>query len=634
MRARIEFPLSALILLFLLQGISALLATLFALVYDAVFDGRDGAWLQMLLPLAALCVPALPLARRIGRERLLAAAAAAAALARIALCFPAFPARWIASALVLAAGATFLSAAVGLFDRRTLSAGAAAALLLEQLLRFAGWSWDLLLRPGAPVLAQVGLSALATALAAAWLLQPPHDHGDSSLERRVGGMRLRGAVALACILFLELVMLARPEVAARLTGVPYPPLAAATAAICALAVFVLATRALPTASYRAITVSCALIAGVAAVLAPGVGGWPGALLLLAGHAAALVLLAPALTPASGSRKGWTLALMPLLLIGFAATHALTFFAAFTLPSLDGRAPLVIAAAAGLLACVVLLLPRPLPAPRRHVREPALLAALAVLLAAGLVTREQHGPPSDARTPTLGVATFNIHLGFSQDWRFDPARIAHTIGASGADLVALQEAPAGLLIAYGVDLPLWLGQHLGMRDLFAPSKGRLLGDALLTRRTMHEWTSTPLPHLDGDRKRLVQVTLPLRNGSIVAAGTHFGLTAAQQRAQVRAVVKHLQDAPRAVLLGDLNAGPGSEVERILQAAGFRDAFALSASAPAATWPALHPVERIDWVWVRGYDVSAARTFADGGSDHRLVSATLVAPAQPSGEDRHR
>ncbi|MGH7443227.1 MAG: hypothetical protein ACREKM_00045, partial [Longimicrobiales bacterium] len=71
MRVRYELPLAALTLLFLLQGIAALIATLFTLVYDGVFEGRQSAWLQMLLPLSAIAVPALPLARRLGRERLL-----------------------------------------------------------------------------------------------------------------------------------------------------------------------------------------------------------------------------------------------------------------------------------------------------------------------------------------------------------------------------------------------------------------------------------------------------------------------------------------------------------------------------------------------------------------------------------
>ena len=45
------------------------------------------------------------------------------------------------------------------------------------------------------------------------------DAGETrSLERRAGGLRLRGALALAILLFLELNVLSRPEVAARIPG--------------------------------------------------------------------------------------------------------------------------------------------------------------------------------------------------------------------------------------------------------------------------------------------------------------------------------------------------------------------------------------------------------------------------------
>src|SRR5690606_36571297 len=163
--------------------------------------------LQLLLPLAALLAPALPLARFVGRERLLAAAAAVAALARLALWAPAFPARWLAGALLVAAGATFLAAAVGMLDRRAIASGAAAALLGVQLLRYLGWSWDLLLQPRTPLLVIALLTAVHAALAGYWLLEPRTRRAAATLERRRGGMRLRGAIAFGCVLFLELTLL-------------------------------------------------------------------------------------------------------------------------------------------------------------------------------------------------------------------------------------------------------------------------------------------------------------------------------------------------------------------------------------------------------------------------------------------
>lgn len=637
MRARIEFPLTALTLLFLLHGLAALVSTLFALVSDALFQGRATAWLQLLLPVAALLAPALPLARFVGRERLLAAAAAVAALARLALWAPSFPARWLAGALLVAAGATFLSAAVGLLDRRAIASGAAAALLGEQLLRYLGGSWDLLLQPRTPLLAIALLTAVHAALAGYWLLEPRTRRTAATLERRRGGMRLRGAIAFGCVLFLELTLLGRPAVGARLSGVPYPVLALLHTAVSAAAVLVLARRTLPVASYRAITVGAALLAGIAATFASMLHGYSGALLLLAGHAAALMLLVPAFVPAGGSRRGWTLAVAPVVFAALTALHAFTFFGAFTIPALHGHGAFVIAAAGALAALMMLLLPRPLPAPPRHALQAAAVAGAALLVAGVHAARNvgayaaapagagaQHAPRAGAHTDPppgdrLRVATWNVHLGYSQDWRFDPARIAATIAESGAQVVALQEAPAGLAVAYGIDLPLWLARELGMHEVFAPSSGRLFGNALLSKLALEDVTTTPLPAPAADPRRLVRARL--RDAGVVA-GTHFGLDPRQQPAQAQAAIDALADAPRAVLLGDLNARPASPVAALLQAAGFRDVFEVSGVRAGPTWPARQPLYRIDWVWVRGYDVAAAGTSAGGGADHRLVHATLV------------
>ncbi|HEX7120257.1 MAG TPA: hypothetical protein VF212_15790, partial [Longimicrobiales bacterium] len=56
-------------------------------------------------------------------------------------------------------------------------------------------------------------------------------------------------------------------------------------------------------------------------------------------------------------------------------------------------------------------------------------------------------------------------------------------------------------------------------------------------------------------------------------------------------------------------------------GFRDAFELAGAAPAPTSPAIVPTERIDWIWLRGYDAVEARVLDSTASDHRLVVATV-------------
>src|SRR5690606_10505852 len=139
-------------------------------------------------------------------------------------CFPAFPTQYFGAAVTVAGGALFLAKAVGYLDRRNVAGALALALSVDSLLRLCGGGFSLALRPGwVPV--QLALSALVVLAVALWLREPqPEDEsavGGHTLERRAGGLRLRGALALAVLLFLELIVLARPEVAAHWTGASY-----------------------------------------------------------------------------------------------------------------------------------------------------------------------------------------------------------------------------------------------------------------------------------------------------------------------------------------------------------------------------------------------------------------------------
>lgn len=427
MRARLAFPLTALILLFLLQGLSAYFDVLFALASDAILEGRASAWAQMLLPLAALLAPAIPLARRLGRERHLALAAALTATARIALWFPAFEVRWIASAFVVAGGMAFLSAAVGCLDRRALAAGAAGAILLEQTLRFAGHGGDIILRPGVGLLTQIVLSAAGAAAAGYWLLAPGGSREQASLERRAGGLRLRGAFALACVLFLELTVLARADVLERSSGVSYE-LAALALIIVSAAAVVLHTRLqLPPRAHRPLMVGCALLAGAAAVFALRIGGGAAAVLLVIGHAAALALLARALMPGGGRRKGWTSTVAAFVLLGFVVLHGLTFLPVFAIPALQARGSDIHAAAAVLLVLTVLVLPRPAAIPRLHGRMPAALAIGVVVLSLAIALVRP--------TPRSAAARIDWHWVRGYD-----VRAARTPAGGGSDHRLVAAAP--------------------------------------------------------------------------------------------------------------------------------------------------------------------------------------------------
>ena len=635
MRGRLTLGLTALTLLFLVQGLTALFAVLFGVGYDAVFPRpRPTTLLLALLPIAALLTPALPFSRWIDRPKALALGAVGAAAGRIVLGFPGFVPQYVGATLTVATGALFLAKSVGYLDRRNVAAAAGIALATDLLLRAAGGSWSIALRPEW-LPAQLVLSAAAVALTIHWLRDPQMEEAgaeEHALERRAGGLRLRGALALALIFFLELNVLGRAEVAARWTGTSYRVAATALAASGAIAIALMLGAGSPVGRHRpaALALVALTVAGAALTDTDALPGSLRLVLFAAGHAAALLLLGRAVVPATGRRRGWTLAVGLAFLFGLNTVLAFSFFYAFTVPALRGALQPLLIAAGVLLAVILALVPRPLASPPRLSRRLfALPLVLAMAIAAWIAT-----PGDPPAQPTGGdavrVATYNVHYGYDEGWRYDPERIARTIEASGAHVVALQEVPAGLLVAYGTDLARWLGGRLGMRVLFAPSINGLLGDALLTRLPVLGHETALLPPERADRKVIVRATLALGDGAVTVYATHLGLTAGEQSAQIEAALRGLTPSGATVLMGDLNAEGASGVANALRAAGFRDAFEIAGSPPAPTSPAGRPTTRIDWIWVRGASVSAAEVSADPGSDHRLVAATIQPLPQPGRE----
>ena len=224
------------------------------------------------------------------------------------------------------------------------------------------------------------------------------------------------------------------------------------------------------------------LAAAGALLARVIGGWPGMALLCGAHGAALVLIGRALVPAGGRRPGWTIVAGLVLLFLFNALYAFTFFYAYTLPLLRGAAPWLFGTAACLLLLLLLLLPRPVATrPRIRRKEWVALTVLAAGATASLLALRER--PARARDPlgsAVRVATYNLHYGFDEQWRYDPSRIAAALRDANVDIVALQEVTAAMPSAYGTDLGIYLARRLGMRVRFAPAINGLLGDAMLSR----------------------------------------------------------------------------------------------------------------------------------------------------------
>jgi hypothetical protein len=256
-----------------------------------------------LILLAAFALPVLPLERILNRFDVLRIAALLLVIAG------ASNGRTVGAAIGAAGGALFLFAAVGHVDRRAVMFAAGCAFGLHHLTALA---------PAHGVDTTVVARAAAVALFAAlllWMRKGAHTEEAAyrSYERRAGGMRLRGALVLGFVLYIQLVVLAPlvPGVAAAAgTGAFGAALLLATAPA-ALG----ASRRLRTATAAAAATGTALLNLSVPVLATTT-----LVVFIVATTSALsaLLLAVSLQPAGGRRPGSSVAAGLAMLPGLIA----------------------------------------------------------------------------------------------------------------------------------------------------------------------------------------------------------------------------------------------------------------------------------------------------------------------------
>lgn len=270
-------------------------------------------------------------------------------------------------------------------------------------------------------------------------------------------------------------------------------------------------------------------------------------------------------------------------------------------------------------------------------------------------------PSDA----IGVLTLNL-WGTNGPVHERLDALTHYLDATQPDVVALQEVRflAGRsqsgLIADACGYP---AQHY---DRSWGSGDEEEGLAVLSRHPLTALPSIPLPGQDEDVPRQLQrVEVELDGWSLLLANTHLAFRRRHGRLrlqQVRRILEvlrtgsdvadgaHVREGETAtrpmVLVGDLNAAARSRaVRRLLAApprgAGLRDARAVAAGRPRATFSFANPFANQHWLLGRRVDhvlvspqlrVLAARRVLTGRdapvvSDHYGVRADLAVPPAP-------
>lgn len=600
------------VLLFLLQSLRVLFSVLFGVIYDTIFEEvipLSAAGGLLVLVILALLTPLF--APKGAGRRFLLATALAAAVARVAVTINQPWVRLWSSLLVIAAAGLYVAAVVRR-DSVVVAPALVGALAADQLLRTAGDTFDLALRPWwVPVQAllvagvgYVGWRVLEMDAAAGREGGPT---GDSA-----GWLAGLGWGAL---LFLETALLDFPNGVARWTGTPYevaaPLLMAATVSplLPSVRKGVLGLLRGPIGRLAHLAIALAGLAMGREV--GGAGGLAGMLL-----AQFLLVLVPFAAWGGGARPGQAYGLAlggaVLLLLHFA--FAFTFTYPYTIPAFRGLGQPILLVAALLALLPALRIGQTAAGEQKPqaIRSWIVFGLLVAVAAAFAWPR----PVAYRTEGPIRVGTYNIHYGYNTPWQLNLEAIARTIEESGADVVMLQEVDTCRITSYGVDDALWLARRLGMRAIYQPTLENLSGIALLTR--------LPVVAADGallaselEQTGIVHARLRVGAQEVHAYGVWLGLEPEERARQLTDALGFIGEAMPALFGGDLNSTPDSPIYARLKAAGFVDPFAALGLGDPPTSPAVDPRRRIDFVWGRGLEPTRAAVLDSQASDHRMV-----------------
>nr|WP_244882540.1 endonuclease/exonuclease/phosphatase family protein [Streptomyces zhihengii] len=240
------------------------------------------------------------------------------------------------------------------------------------------------------------------------------------------------------------------------------------------------------------------------------------------------------------------------------------------------------------------------------------AAAAAVLSAVVWATTFGGTLVDKRADggNITVVTHNV-----REDNPDPAGTARAVAAADADVVALQELNGTATAAYRKAMD----GHYAHRSV---------------QGTVGLWSRYPITDsapLDiAPWPRALRATVRTPHGPVAVYAVHlpsvrlspagFGTRARDSAALRLAAALHDEPLPRVVVVGDLNGTVG---DRGLSpvTSRLRSAQAESGAGFGFSWPAAHPVARIDEILLRGITPRAAWNLPATGSDHLPVMAAL-------------
>jgi endonuclease/exonuclease/phosphatase family metal-dependent hydrolase len=625
-----ELAVAALTVVSGLQLLRLMVSTMVGVYRDRLGAPLAGLALFALV-VVALGLLAAPVARLLGRPRALVVSVAGVALVRLVLqLVPDATARWLLAPVGVVLFCWFVPLWLAR-DGRGLGLALLAGLAVDTALAGLGGSWDY----AWPINGRTVALAMVLAVAAVWALAAlggggpgPERSGDPG--GRAGLAAVLPLAGVGPALFLhglvwqnlgwQAVLGGRSQEAAFLLVMVgnLGALAAGTAAALARE----ARWPVVAAAIGGLAVAVAL--GEQATLAAGV----------LGQAATAVLLVVVVRRSGGAAglgptvAAWTAGMGLFVLLVFA------YYAAYdmVLPAGNGLLPVLAAVLVGLAAAGAMRFGRDHGRQGRDLVP--LWAGVALLAAPLLLWATAPGAVEAAPGPArpVRVMSYNLHFGFDVRGWSDLEGVARAIEASGAEVVGLQEVSRGWYVNGSTDMLAWLQRRLRMPHArFAGASDPIWGNAVLSRYPILSGEATRLPREGVPlRRNALGVELDLGEGRrlrVVVTHLHHveGADGARVRlAQLPRLLQAVAGPEATVLMGDLNAEPGSaEIARV-RAAGLADAFVAAGGRPAdeRTWPSDRPDRRIDYIWLSaGLEASDFAATTSTASDHRGIAVTV-------------
>jgi endonuclease/exonuclease/phosphatase family metal-dependent hydrolase len=242
-------------------------------------------------------------------------------------------------------------------------------------------------------------------------------------------------------------------------------------------------------------------------------------------------------------------------------------------------------------------------------------------------------------PTLKIATYNIHKGFSH---FNRRMVLHELRERlrvlNADIVFLQEVQGeNATDARRHDNYPVSPQHVFLAEEFWPhhvyGKNAVYddghhGNAILSRYPILRWDNQDISaHRFESRGMLhCEISVPGMLSPLHCLCVHFGLFKRGRGRQFDALVQHIKktaqnDAPL-IIAGDFNDWNNHASHILEHELHAHEVFDSSSGKLARSFPAGLPLLRMDRIYVRGLEVKSSDVYAWRRiSDHAALSTTL-------------